>query len=51
MLAHRLRRWPNIDPALSERLAFAGWTDPDLIHLIALDGHPLRIKDDKKIVT
>ena len=24
MLAHRLRRWPNIVPTLSERLVFAG---------------------------
>ena len=24
MLAQRLRRWPNIEPALSERLVFAG---------------------------
>ena len=27
MLAHRLRRWPNIDPTLGQRLVFAGvWT-------------------------
>ena len=24
MLAHRLRRWSNINPALGERLVFAG---------------------------
>ena len=24
MLVHRLRRWPNINPALGERLLFAG---------------------------
>ena len=24
MLAHRLRRWPNSEPALGERLVFAG---------------------------
>ena len=24
MLGHRLRRWPNIKPALDERLVFAG---------------------------
>ena len=24
MLAHRLRRWPNINPALGERLVFGG---------------------------
>ena len=23
MLAHRLRRWPNIEPALGQRLVFA----------------------------
>ena len=25
MLAHRLRRWANIEPALGERLVFAGY--------------------------
>ena len=25
MLAHRLRRWHNINPALVQRLVFAGW--------------------------
>ena len=25
MLAHRLRRWPNISPTLGQRLVFAGW--------------------------
>ena len=25
MLAHRLRRWPNIKPTLSGRLVFVGW--------------------------
>ena len=25
MLAHRLRRWPNIKPALVQRLVFAGF--------------------------
>ena len=24
MLTHRLRRWPNIEPTLGERLVFAG---------------------------
>ena len=24
MLGHRQRRWPNINPALGERLVFAG---------------------------
>ena len=24
MLAHRLRRWPNIEPTLRERIVFAG---------------------------
>ena len=24
LLAHRLRRWPNINPTLGERLVFAG---------------------------
>ena len=24
MLAHRLRRWPNIEPALAQRIVFAG---------------------------
>ena len=26
MLVHRLRRWPNINPALFQRLVFAGYT-------------------------
>ena len=30
MLAHRLRRWPNIKPALGQRLVFAGITTDDL---------------------
>ena len=37
MLAHRLRRWPNIKPTLSECLVLAGisptystWCDPDI---------------------
>ena len=25
MLAHRLRRWPNINPTLVQRLVFAGY--------------------------
>ena len=25
MLGQRRRRWPNIKPALDERLVFAGW--------------------------
>ena len=24
MLVHRLRRWPNIDPTLGERIVFVG---------------------------
>ena len=28
MLAYRLRRWPNIVPALDERLVFAGTCPP-----------------------
>ena len=26
MLAHRLRRWPNIEPSLGQRIVFAGMT-------------------------
>ena len=40
MLAHRLRRWPNIVPTLAKRLLFAGNTDvnPMLIYCWATVG-------------
>ena len=35
MLAHRLRRWPNITPALGQRLVLAGYIDDLDAHMVA----------------
>ena len=33
MLVHRLRRWPNIKPTLSERHLFAWQAPPEMTHI------------------